>query len=214
MLVHALVTTIGTSPEPSVLLVLHSVDEVLANLFGRRTRVAVLAENHLAEFFFIPIIHSILLLPCFFLLLLVPGIGVQVLLGRLALGVQVMTELALAALFTVALLVENTDNCLGIDTKRNLLDLDGLEQLCGFLLGLLRSLLFRRNTSLLGFLSPCIRSFVGLILDLHLGDLSLGLSTFFLYRLLVRGLGSIQCQIDMVRYIRFSYQRSISENEC
>lgn len=181
MSVHALVTTIGTSPEPSVLLVLDGIDEVFADLLGRASRVSVLAGNDLAQLLFVPVVHGILLLHLILILLHIPRIGVQILLGSLTFGVQVMAELALTALFTVALLVENTDNGLGVDTKRNLLHLDRLEQLCRLLLGVGCGLLLGFNASLFSCLSLIIRSNVGLILGFHLFDLSLGLSTFFLH---------------------------------
>ena len=181
MLVHALVTSIGTSPEPSILLVLHSIDEIFANLLGGRSGVSVLAENHLAKFLFIPIIHGILLLRLLLRLLIIPGIGVKILLGSLALGVQVVAELALATLFAVSLFVENTDDGLRVDTERNLLDLDGLEEFHGLLLGIFCGLLVGFTASLLGFFSLRIGCFAVGVLGLHLGDLPLGLGTFFLW---------------------------------
>ena len=181
MLVHTLVTSIGTSPEPSILLVLHSIDEIFANLLGGRSGVSVLAENHLAKFLFIPIIHGILLLRLLLFLFIIAGIGVEILLGSLALSVQVVAELALATLFAVALLVENTDDGLGVDTERNLLHLDGLEELHGLLLGVLSGLLVGFTASLFGFFSFRIGCLAVGVLSLHLGDLPLGLGTFFLY---------------------------------
>lgn len=181
MLVHALVTTIGASPEPSILLVLDSFDEILADLLGRRSGVAVLAKNNAAEFLFIPFIHSILLLFLFFILLDISGIGVEILLGSLALQVQIVTEFALAALFAVALLVENTDDRLRVDAKRNLLHLYGLEEVCGLPFGVFCGLLLCFTTTLLCFLAPVVGVLVGLVLSLHLSDLALGLGTFFLH---------------------------------
>ena len=166
MLVHALVTSIGTSPEPTVLLVLNRLNEVLADLVRSRSRVAVLAENDLAKLLLIPVIDSILLLSLFLRRLHVSRVGVQISLGRLALHASIVTELALAALFAVALLVENAKNSLRINTKRHLLNLNRLEQLQSLLLSLLRSLLLSLTTSLLGFLLLRVSSLVGLRLSL------------------------------------------------
>lgn len=105
MLIHALVATIGAHPEPAVLLVLDGLDEKLAHLLGGRARIAMLAENNIAQFRLIPVVHSILLLGLFFFI--VARVSVQIFLGGLALDVQVVTELALLALLAVALFVEN-----------------------------------------------------------------------------------------------------------
>ena len=180
MLVHALVTTIGASPEPSIFLVLDSFDEKLADLLGRCSGVPVLVKNNAAKLLFIPIIHGILLLFLFLILLNISGIGVEILLGSLALHIRVVTKFTLTALFAVALLVEHTKDSLRVDAKRNLLHLHGLEQLCGFSLGVFGGLLICFTASFLGFLAPVVWVLVGLVLGLHLGDLALGLGTFFL----------------------------------
>lgn len=147
MLVHALISPIGASPEPTILLVLDSFDKVLADLFGGRAWVAMLAEDNAAKLLLVPLVHGIGLL---LLLLGLPGVGVQILLGGLALDVQVMTELALAALFATALLVELTQHGLRVHAERHLLSLDGLEQLSGLTLGLLGSFLVGLTLGLLG----------------------------------------------------------------
>lgn len=166
MLVHALVTSIRTSPEPTVLLVLDSLDEVLADLIRSRARVTVLAEDDLAQLLLIPVVNRILLLRLFLGRLHVSGIGVEILLGRLALNTRVVTELALATLLTVTLLVENAKHSLRIHTEGNLLNLHGLEQLQGLLLGLLGGLLLGLSAGLLGFLLLCIGVLVGCRLGL------------------------------------------------
>lgn len=166
MLVHALVTSIRTSPEPTVLLVLDSLDEVLADLIRSRARVTVLAEDDLAQLLLIPVVNRILLLRLFLGRLHVSGIGVEILLGRLALNTRVVTELALATLLTVTLLVENAKHSLWIHTEGNLLNLHGLEQLQGLLLGLLGGLLLGLSAGLLGFLLLCIGVLVGCRLGL------------------------------------------------
>lgn len=127
MLVHALITSIRTDPEPAILLVLDSLDEVLANLIGSGSRIALLAKHNLAQLLLIPVLHRICFLLLFLDLLRISGIGVEILLGRLALHTQVVAEFALPALLAVSLLVEETDHRLRIDTERYFLDLHGLE---------------------------------------------------------------------------------------
>lgn len=135
MSVHALVTSIGTNPEPTVLLVLDCLDEVFADLVSRRPWVTLLAHDNLAKLLLVPLVHGIDLL---LLLFRLSRIGVKILLCSLALYIEVVTELALATLLTVALLVEHAKHRLRIHTKGNLLHLDGLEQLEGILPRLLR----------------------------------------------------------------------------
>ncbi len=147
MSVHALVTSIGTNPEPTVLLVLNCLNEVFADLVSRRPRVTVLAHDDLAKLLLIPLVHGIALL---LLLLRLSRIGVKILLSRLALYIRVVTELALATLLTVALLVEHAKHGLRIHTEGDLLHLDGLEQLEGILLRLLRGPLLSLASLLLG----------------------------------------------------------------
>lgn len=147
MSVHALVTSIRTNPEPTVLLVLDCLDEVFADLVSRRPGVTMLAHDDLAKLLLIPLVHGIALLLLFFRL---SRIGVKILLGRLALYIRVVTELALATLLTVALLEEHAKHGLRIHTKGNLLHLDGLEQLKGILLRLLRRPLLSLPLLLLG----------------------------------------------------------------
>ena len=187
MLVHALVTTIGTNPEPTILLVLHSLNKELANFFGSRPGVSMFAQYDAAQLLLVPLIHSISLLS---VLLAFPGItrvGVQILLGRLALNVQVMTELALATLLTATLLVELAQNSLRVDTEWNLLYLDGLEQLCRFFLSCLGSLLFGLTLGLLSGSFLLFGVLVGCGLRVQLVNLSLGGSSFFLFKFMLVG---------------------------
>lgn len=91
MLVHALVASIRTCPEPTVLLVLDRLDEELAHLVGCCLGVAVLAEHNIPQLLFVPVVHVVLLLALLFLfLLLVSAVGVQAPLFGLALDVQVV----------------------------------------------------------------------------------------------------------------------------
>ena len=164
MLILAGVTSIGTDPEPTVLLVLDRLDEELADLISSRLRVSVLAEDDVAQFLFIPVVHRILLLVLFFRGLHVSGIGVQILLSSLALHIRIVTELALLSLFTIALLEEDTQNGLGVHTKGNLLHLHRLEQLGRLLLRLIGGLLLSLTTGLLGLFPLHISGFVRLLL--------------------------------------------------
>lgn len=160
MLVHALVSSIGAAPEPAILLVLHSLDEVLAHLVGGRPRVAVFTHDNLAQCLLVPFIHGVSLLGLLLGLLSITRVGVKILLGRLALNVQVMAELALAAFVAVALFVVDTEDRLRIDTEGNLLYLHRLEKIGRLLLRLFRGLLLSLTSSLLGFFPLCFRSFV------------------------------------------------------
>ena len=77
MLVHALVTTIRTRPEPAVFSVLHRLDEELTHLICRCLWVAVFTEHHLPQLLFIPLFHAVLLLLFILLFLfLIPAIRV------------------------------------------------------------------------------------------------------------------------------------------
>lgn len=181
MLIHALITSIGAGPEPAILLVLDGLNEVLANLLGSRARVPMLAENNIAQLLLIPVVYGIRLLRLLLSSLGITRIGVEILLGSLPLGIQVVTELALPALLAVALLEVDADDRLGVHTEWNLLDLYGLEQLRRLLLSVLCGLLIGRSTSLLGFLPLGICVLAGRRLGLELGDLPLCLRSFFLY---------------------------------
>lgn len=180
MLVHALITSIRASPEPAILLVLDRLDKVLADLIGGGTRITVLAEHDAAQLLLIPIIHSIGLLLLFLGFFGITRVGVQILLGRLPLNVQVMAELALATLVATALLVEDTQNSLRVHAERNLLYLYGLEQVCRLSLRILGGLLLGLTLRLLGFFPLGVGRFVGCGLCLQLLDLLLGSTTFFL----------------------------------
>lgn len=185
MLVHALVAAIRTGPEPAVLLVLDGLDEVLADLLGRRARVSMLAHNDIAQLLLVPVVYRVSLLSLLLGRLDVSRVGVKIDLGRLALHVGVMAEFALAALLTVALLEEDTKHGLGVHAEGHLLDMHGLEQLRRILLGLLSGLLLSGQPSSLSFLSLLVRSLVGLCLSLQLSDLFLGLGSFFLWQISV-----------------------------
>lgn len=157
MLVHALVASVWTCPEPTVLLVLDGLDEELAHLVCRGLRVAVLAEYDIAQLLLVPLIHVVLLLALLlFLLLLVSTVGVQAPLLRLALHVQVVGELASLALFAVALLEKLAEHGLGVDTERHLLHLDRLEEFSHLPLGVFRCLLLLLFLRLLGSLALLI----------------------------------------------------------
>lgn len=164
MLILAGVTSIGTDPEPTVLLVLDRLNEELADLIGRRLRVSVLAEDDIAQLLFIPVVHRILLLILLLRGLHVSRIGVQVLLSSLALHIRIVAELALLSLLTIALLEEDTQDGLGIHTEGNLLHLHRLEQLSCLLLRLFGGLLFSLATGLLGLFPLRIGGFVRLLL--------------------------------------------------
>lgn len=158
MLVHALVASIRTCPEPAILLVLDGLDEVLAHLVCCGLGVAVFAEHDIAQLLLVPVVHVVLLLALLLLLLLlVSAVGVQAPLLRLALHIQVVGELAAFALLAVALLEELTKDCLGIDAEWHLLHLDRLEKLSHLLLSLLRCLLLLLFLRLLGSLALLVR---------------------------------------------------------
>lgn len=177
MLIHALITAIRTSPEPTILLVLDRLDKVLADLVGGCAWVSVLAHHDTAQLLLVPVVHGIGL-PGF--LFRLTGVSVEILLRGLALNVHIVTELALAALLTTTLLVEHTQHGLGVNTERHLLDLDGLEELCCLLLGQLSGLLLGLTLGLLGCLLLFVGILVGCGLRIQLGNLFLGGSSFFL----------------------------------
>jgi len=188
MSVHALVTSIWTNPEPTVFLVLHSFDKVLAHFVGSCSRVSVLAQDDLPQFLFVPLIHRVILLfiLCCLRCCSVSAVRVNVLLGGLPLDAQIMAELALVALLAIALLVEHTENGLGVDAERNLLDLHRLEQLRDLLPRLLRRRLLLLTTGLLCLFFLLLGTLVRLCLRLQLGYLFPCNATFFLYRNHVR----------------------------
>lgn len=157
MLVHALVAAIGTSPEPTILAILDSLDEELAHLVGCRLGVTVLGLDDVTQLLLVPIGH-IILLPLLILLLLLqlPRIGVQTLLFTLDTLTQVVRKLALPALLTSTLFEKLTQHRLGIDTERHFLDLDGLEEFGGFAFGGFGGQLFLFALQLFGFLFPLV----------------------------------------------------------
>jgi hypothetical protein len=136
MLVKTFVSTIWTYPEPTILLVLDGLDEVLAHFVRCCLRVAVFALDHISQLFLVPLGHAVLLL-CLLLVFFVSVVRVQTPLLSLALHVGVVRELAFLALFAIALLEKLTENGLGVDTEWNLLNLDGFEELGDFFAGLL-----------------------------------------------------------------------------
>jgi hypothetical protein len=75
-----------------------------------------------------------------------------------------VTKLALLSLLTTALLKEDTEHGLGVDTEGDLLDLYRLEQFKGLLLSLFRGLLFSFTTGLLGLFALLIGILAGLLL--------------------------------------------------
>ena len=91
-----------------------------------------------------------------------------------------MAEFAFLALLAIPLLIEYAQHGLRIHTKRNLLYLNRLEQLCGFSLCLFRGRFVLFSLRFFGVFSFLIGGFglSGLALDLL--DLFLGLRSFFL----------------------------------
>jgi hypothetical protein len=155
VLVHALVGAVGANPEPSILAVFDGFDEELADLVRRGLLVALLGENDGPQLFLVPVCRGFHLL---LLLLFSPGIGVQTPLFDLALVLEVVGELALLALFTVALLEEDTDDSLGVDAEWDLLDLGRLvHQSLDIALGILGGLLLLLPLELLGLLALLLR---------------------------------------------------------
>ena len=55
MLVHALVTSIWTNPEPSILAILDGLDKVLADLVGGGALVALLAQDDAPQLLLVPV---------------------------------------------------------------------------------------------------------------------------------------------------------------
>jgi hypothetical protein len=138
VLVHALVAAIGTSPEPTILAILDSLDEELAHLVGSRLGISMLGLDNITQLLLIPISHIILFL-CLIRLFLfqLSRIGIQTLLFTFDTHTRIMRKLALPSLFTSALFEELTQYSLGIHTKGHFLDLNGFEEFgsfafCGF----------------------------------------------------------------------------------
>ena len=130
---------------------------------------------------FVPLRHVIFLLDLVFSF---PRILIEILLLAFPFHGQIMAEFALLSLLAVALLVKRTDYRLWIHTKRYLLYLDGLEQLRGFSLRLLRGRFVFFPLRFFGLFSFLIRGFGLGSLALDLLDLFLGLSSFFLMPIL------------------------------
>lgn len=172
MLVLALVTSVGTDPEPSVQAILDGLDKVLADLVRGGLLVALLGQHNRPQLLLVPVRRRF---SPFLLLLFRPGVCVQALLVRLSVQFQVVGELALLALFAVALLVEDTQDCLGVDAEGHLLDLGGLVHqslrlaLCG-----LGSQLLLLALGFLGGLLFLLGGAATLCLGLHLLDGPLG----------------------------------------
>lgn len=123
MPVHALVSAIWTGPKPPVPLILHRLDEILADLLSRGSWVTMFAQYDRPQLVFIPIIHCVL----FFLFLFIARVSIEVLLGCLPFHTKVMAELALAPLITISLFVEDAEDGFGVDAKGDFLHLHWLK---------------------------------------------------------------------------------------
>lgn len=145
MLVLALIASIWTSPEPTVLPILNSLDEKLAHFIGCSPRIAMFTLYNIIQLLLIPILHAIFLFLLdliLLVLLFIPRIGIQALLLCFPLHSQIVAEFAFAALVAVALLEELAEHCLGIDAEGNFLDLYGFEEFGDFFARFLCGLLF------------------------------------------------------------------------
>lgn len=178
MLVHALIAAVWTDPEPTVFAILDGGHKVFADLVGRRLLVALLGQDDGPQLLLVPVGRR---LGLFLLLLLLSLVRVQVLLLRLALYRQVVRELALSALFAVALLEEDAHHRLGVDAKGHLLHLRGLvEQHLRLALGVLGRLLVALALGLFGLLALLLGAAAPLEVALDLGNLLLGGATFLI----------------------------------
>ncbi len=176
MLVHALVATVGANPEPTVFAVFDGRDKELADLVCGTLLVALLGQDNGPQLFLVPVCRRLLLLGFLFVFSLV---CVKVLLLRLALHRQVVSKLALFALFAVALPPEDTDDGLGVDTKGYLLDLRRTgEEESSLPLGVFGGLLVALALELLGFLLLLLDRAAALEIARHLSNLPLRLGTF------------------------------------
>lgn len=169
MFIHALISSVRTSPEPAVFLILHSLDKVFAHLVRRRLRIAVLARHHFPQLLLVPHIHRILFLH----ILLVTRILVKILLFGLPLHIRIVTEFAFPPLFAVSLLKIYAEHSLRVDTEWDLLCLDRLEKLSGFPFGLLGCCLILLTLGLFCFLAFGLGVLIRNRLGLELGDLFL-----------------------------------------
>lgn len=178
MLVHALVAAIGANPEPAVLAILNGLDKELAHLVGGCPLVTLLGQDNRSKLLFIPVCRSLGLLIFLFFF---SGVAVQVLLLRLALDSKVVCKLALPSLLTVAFLVKDTYNRLGVDAKGHLLNLSGLVQqrLC-LPAGLLGGLLLALSRFLLSLLTLLLSAATVLEVRRHTGDFLLGSTALFI----------------------------------
>lgn len=180
MLVHAFITSVRASPEPTVLAILDGLNKVLANLVRGGLGVAMLAHDHIPQLLLVPISHIILLLRLFLLLLVdFSGISVQRLLG--AIDIQIVTEFTLLAFLTSTLFEELTQHRLGVHTERHFLDLDRLEQLGGFALCGFGGELFLFTGFLLGLLALGLGRLCCVFCLLDLLDVFLCGSTLFVF---------------------------------
>ena len=162
MPIHALLTTVWALPKPTVLSVLDSLEEELANLVGSGLGVTVLAQDDFIELLLVPLVHGIVLL----LVVLVSDVSVEVLLLRFATGVERVAKLALGSLVTSTCLPEGTGDTLGIDTKRHLGLYDGEQWVIGnHLGGFGSSLLLLGLALLLGELLLALACSLLLLLD-------------------------------------------------
>lgn len=164
MFVFAVIAAVWTHPEPTVFAVLDSLDEEFAHLVGGGLLITLLGQNDTSELLLVPVIRSLLLL---LFLLFCSTIRVQIDLLGLALDREIMGELALLALLTVTLFVEDTDNGLGVDAEGNFLDLRGPGQQFGVLpFGILGGLLLTGLGFLLGLFALFFGSAGGGCVDL------------------------------------------------
>jgi hypothetical protein len=208
MSIHALITTIRTSPEPTIFLILNRLNEIFAHFVGSRLRIPMFTQHHISQLGLIPLVNRIL----FFAIssiIRISRIRVQIPLGRFSLDTQVVTEFALFALVAVSLFVELAYHSLWVNAKGNFLYLDGLEEFCSILFGLFFGGLFGGTTGFFGFFLFLVGVFVGFCLCFELSYLSAGASSFFLsFR--VRIVEDIEwAGHDAARFdLHFSYQTS------
>jgi len=109
------VLAIGALPEPSILFLLHSVDEILANNFGRTVLIicTVLLRDCLFEHVLIPVLHT-------FLFLTISLVGVDVHLRTLPFHIEVMAEFALESLGALPSTIVFADDTLGVYARGHL----------------------------------------------------------------------------------------------
>ena len=87
VLVHALVASIWTCPEPTIFTFFNSLNEELAHFVGRGLLVAFLGEHNRFQFLLVPIFRSLRFLLSLFLL---PRVLVQIFLLAFPFDVQIV----------------------------------------------------------------------------------------------------------------------------